>query len=337
MKRNEETRKRISQALNLLEDQYILEAAEIQSVGKKTAVRRRLKLAAACFAIVAVWALFFRPSGAVVTAYAQGTDQPLTNSGAILHTGTIDNRGAQTGKPLMFYLSGPPIEQVRFSCKNQQINFMDWTETRPEFGNAQNFTVSYGPDPDEYYYLLVDWVPNQTIQALHDPDIRIADLPQELRQDIIVLEIQFADGKKAVKAVTVRLTDEGTFFAAFKDYEITDQDDFVRRPDTEPVPRELLYGPAMVLPQDQALEQLEQRLIAAGYTGEGMRDPEGDPYFWQMPIRAETIEGQLAYRAELLFGPGAMYGRLYGSFAVSQDGSRFWYYDQAAGEWQPLT
>lgn len=339
MKRNEVRRRQISRAIGLLEDRYIQEAAEYRpgKEKKRRGKMQKIGLAAACFTLLAALALVLKPGDGAVAAYAQGMDGPLTESGAALHTGTIDDQGIQTGHPLFFYLSGQAIDRVRFSCKNQKICFVDWTETRPEFGNAQNFTVDYGPDPAEYAYLLVDWVPEDTIRALHDPDARIADLPPELRQDVIVMEIRFADGRQQVKAITVELTEEGDFFAAFKDYEITDRDDFVRRPDAEPVPREILYGPAMVLPQDQALERLEQRLIEAGYAGEGMRDPEGEPYFWQMPIRAETIEGQSAYGAELLFGPGAMYGRLYGSFAVSQDGSRFWHYDQAAGEWQPLT
>ena len=241
MKRNETTRRQISQALNLLEERHIQEAAGYRPASKK-AGRSRRGLAVACFCVVAALALFFKPAGAAVAAYAQGTDQPLTGSGAVVHTGTIDNQGVQTGKPLMFYLSGPPIKQVRFSCKNQQICFVDWTETRQEFGNAQNFTAPYGPDTDEYYYLLIDWVPNRTVQALHDPEIRIADLPPEQRQDVIVLEIQFDDGKQAVKAVTIQLTDDGEFFAAFDDYTIREADEFVRRPDAAPIPREILYG-----------------------------------------------------------------------------------------------
>lgn len=67
---------------------------------------------------------------------------------------------------------------------------MDWTEKRDEFGLAQNFTVSYGEDESEYYYLLIDWVPNATIRELTDnANSTIAALPQELREDVIVMEI----------------------------------------------------------------------------------------------------------------------------------------------------
>ena len=109
----------------------------------------------------------------------------------------------------MFYLSGKDISTVRFSCKNQRINFMDWTEKRDEFGLAQNFTVSYGEDESEYYYLLIDWVPNATIRELTDnASSTIAALPQELREDVIVMEITFENGKTLTKAITVSLLEE---------------------------------------------------------------------------------------------------------------------------------
>ena len=52
--------------------------------------------------------------------------------------------GEMTGHPLMFYLSGKDIKSVRFSCKNQKIDFRDRTEKRDEYGEARNFTVEYG-------------------------------------------------------------------------------------------------------------------------------------------------------------------------------------------------
>lgn len=61
----------------------------------------------------------------------------------------------------MFYLSGKDISTVRFSCKNQQINFMDWTEKRDEFGLAQNFTVSYGEDESEYWLDSLSYLQEQ--------------------------------------------------------------------------------------------------------------------------------------------------------------------------------
>lgn len=180
--------------------------------------------------------------GMVVTAYAYGTEEEITAAGAIMSTGTISDTGEMTGHPLMFFLAGKDIATVRYSCKNQMINFMDWTEKREEFGNAQNFTVSYGKDESEYYFLLIDWVPNETIRELtNGKNSTIATLPDELRQDVIVMEITFGNGKTVTKAITVTLQENGTFFASFDDYKITKEDTFVDRPDSKAIPRDVLY------------------------------------------------------------------------------------------------
>ena len=116
--------------------------------------------------------------GVVVTAYAHGTGEEIPAAGAVMSSGTISDGGEMTGHPLMFYLSGKDIVSVRFSCKNQQICFMDRTEKRDEYGNAKNFTVTYGEDEREYDYLTIDWVPNRIIRELTDnADSTIAILP----------------------------------------------------------------------------------------------------------------------------------------------------------------
>lgn len=167
-----------------------------------------------------------------VNAYAYGTDDKIETSGVVLNTGTISDNGEMKGIPLIFYLSGSDIESVRFSCKNQKIRFIDWTEKRDEFGTAQNFTVPYGSDESEYYYLTVGWEPDDTIQELTDnSNSKISTLPDKLREDIIVLEITFANGKKLTKAVYISLLDDGTFFAKFDNYKISDDDSFVKRAD----------------------------------------------------------------------------------------------------------
>lgn len=178
----------------------------------------------------------------IVSAYTHGTDEEITAAGAVINSGTINDEGEMTGHPLMFYLSGRDIETVRFSCKNQQIDFRDWTETRDEYGNAQNFTVTYGENENDYYYLTIDWVPDTIIRELTDnAKATIATLPAEMREDIIVMEITFANGKTATKAITVSLLEDGTFFALFDDYEITAEDSFVERIDSKSIPRDILY------------------------------------------------------------------------------------------------
>ena len=135
------------------------------------------------------------------------------------------------------------MKSVRFSCKNQELDYRDCTEQRDEYGQAQNFVVEYGSNTEEYPYLLIDWVPDKTIRALTDnEDMTIAKLPEELREDVIVLEITYANDQTDTKALTVTLQDNGQFFAKFVDYKITDADTFVRRPDAKVVPRAELYA-----------------------------------------------------------------------------------------------
>lgn len=239
------TKKTISDAVSNISTRHIEEAADY-SVKRKTHKTTWAKLGAIAACLAIVFAIVtFAPfqSGMIVSAYAYGTDEEITIAGVVMNSGTISDTGEMKGHPLMFYLSGKDIVSVRFSCKNQQINFVDWTEKRDEYGNAQNFTVAYGEDESEYYYLLIDWVPNTLIRELTDnPNSQIATLPEEMRQDIIVMEITFGNGKTATKAITISLLDDGTFFAAFDDYEISEADAFVNRPDSQAIPRDILYS-----------------------------------------------------------------------------------------------
>ena len=102
----------------------------------------RLRLVSQSIAVGGILAPF--SGGMIVSAYAYGTNEEITAAGAVMNSGTISDSGEMKGQPLMFYLSGKDIATVRFSCKNQQINFWDWTEKRDEYGNAQNFTVEIG-------------------------------------------------------------------------------------------------------------------------------------------------------------------------------------------------
>lgn len=235
--------KKFSEALGNVREEYVSEAIAYQSKHKS---RNWVKLgaAAACLClIIGIFQLFSFDNAMIVTAHAYGTEEEITETGVVMNTGKISDSGELTGHPLMFFLSGKDIVTVRFSCKNQMINFMDWTEKRDEYGNGQNFTVPYGEDESEYYFLLIDWVPISTIRELTDNTSSIiSTLPSELREDIIVMEITFANGKTAAKAIHVSLQDDGTFFAMFDDYTISEEDSFVNRPDSKAVPRDILYG-----------------------------------------------------------------------------------------------
>jgi len=233
-----------SDAMSELDNKYVDEAINYKKKAKKAGTIKWGAMAACLAVLVVACGIFFHSnSGMVVKVYAHGTDEEITEAGAVINTGTISDTGEMQGHPLMFYLSGEDIETVRFSCKNHQINFMDWTEKRDEYGNAQNFTVTYGEDESEYYYLTIDWIPNTIIRELTDnAETTVATLPAELREDIIVMEITFANGKTATKAITISLMEDGTFFAAYDNYKINETDDFIKRVDSVPISRSILYA-----------------------------------------------------------------------------------------------
>lgn len=236
----------ISEALGNIDTRYILEAEQYTSAGKEFPGAPHLffRIAAAaalalCLIIIGISAL--SPSGKMtVTVYAQGADEEITAAGAIISTGIIHDRGSISGMAVSFYLSGENIAKVRFSCKKQQMDFVDYTGKRDEFGLAQNFTVEYGPDAGEYCDLLIEWVPKAISKELLT-GCTIAGLPEEMRSDIIVLEITFADGSTDIKAIFISLLDNGTVFASFDDYTPGAADTFIYRADSEPLPPEILY------------------------------------------------------------------------------------------------
>lgn len=230
-------------AIGNIDDELILNAGKDKKIRKKNKWLdwgiKGILAACLCLVIGLVWP--WGPSvSTTVVAYSYGTEEEITSTGAIMSTGTISDTGEMTGHPLMFFLSGDEIDTVRFSCKNQMIDFMDWTEKRDEYGNAKNFTVSYGENVNEYYFLVIDWVPTDTIWELtENEDSTIATLPEELREDLIVMEIRFANGETATKAIHISLQDDGTFFATFDDYKIRKEDKFIERPDSQAIPREV--------------------------------------------------------------------------------------------------
>ena len=242
------TKKTISDAISNISTRHIEEAADYSAKKRQrlhNPVWTRLGATAACLTLLLALGSILSPFnvGVFVAAYAYETNEEITSAGAVMDTGLLHDSGEMTGHPLMFYLSGKDIETVRFSCKNQQINFVDWTEKRDEYGNAQNFTVTYGTNESEYYYLTIDWIPNATIRELTDnAEATITNIPTEMREDIIVLEITFANGKTATKAITISLLDDGTFFASFDDYKISEDDSFVKRSDSMAIPRDILYA-----------------------------------------------------------------------------------------------
>jgi hypothetical protein len=180
--------------------------------------------------------LLNRSNEIAITVYACGTNEQITSVESILSTGKVNPDGSMTGSPLRFYLQGENIKTVRYSVKNQWIYFMDWTEERDNYGDSKNFTIPYGTNTEEYYYLVVNWNPNGLWGAI-DKQNKIIDLPQELREDVIVLEITYVNGDTQTKAVRINLQDDGTYVASFADYTITENDTFIYATDNNPLPR----------------------------------------------------------------------------------------------------
>lgn len=257
----------ISEALGNIDTRYVLEAEQYTSAEKKFpgASHPFLRIVAAaalvlCLIAIGIGAL--SPSGKMtVTVYAKGTDEEITAAGAVISTGIIHDRGSISGQAVSFYLSGENIAKVRFSCKKQQIDFVDYTGKRDEFGLAQNFTVEYGPDAGEYCDLLIEWVPKAISKELLT-GCTIAGLSEEMRSDIIVMEITFADGSTDIKAIFVSLLDNGTVFASFDDYTPSAADTFIYRADSEPLPPEILYAdsyiPEQFINDDGSIKPIEE-------------------------------------------------------------------------------
>lgn len=218
-----------------IDDRYIEEAIHYEKKTKKI-IWRKLGVVAACFlimiAIKSTGDLLYEDTS--IIAYAYGIEEKIPESGAIMQTGTISNNGEMRGHPLMFYCLGKEIETIRFSCKNQKISFMDWTQKREDYGSRKNFTVVYGENEEEYDRLVIDWEPDMTIRELTDnPNSTIANLPKEMREDIIVMEITFRSGKTVTKAITISLLDDGRFFASFHSYKISEKDNFIKSTSNE--------------------------------------------------------------------------------------------------------
>jgi len=311
-------RENISKAVGNISARHIQEAASYPARTKKSSFFKKpfgKAVAAAvlilCFLAAGIGVL--SPFHAVtVDAFTYGENEKLTSAGAVIQTGTITDDGEMKGHPLMFYLSGKDIESVRFSCKNQQIDFRDWTEKRTEYGLAQNFTVPYGKEESEYYYLTIDWVPDATIRELTDKEeSTIKTLPDELREDMIVMEVTFANGKTAVKAVTVSLLDDGTFFAAFDDYKIRDTDTFLNRTDSSPIPRDLSYSQEnkAEVSGNSSPEQEKEPVPATENTAEPAAEEAARTYYSGTVFEVVSIEPTHVTEKETVF-----------SVCVSKDG-----------------
>ncbi len=223
--------------IGYIDDELIEKADKYISKKKKCTFKKWTALAASFITIFLIFAaLISFKNKNTITAYAYVTNEKITSTAAVIKTGTISDSGEMKGHQLIFYILGENIEKIRFSCKNQQLDFKDWTEKRNEYANAQNFEISYGNNKKEYKYLTISWIPNKTISELSDNEnAKIKNLAKELKEDIIVMEVTFKNGNTATKAISISLSDNGKFLASFSDYKIKKTDKFVRRSNDKPL------------------------------------------------------------------------------------------------------
>ena len=231
----------LSDAISDVADEFSFEAYEYIPSGFRKNVKKIGGLVA-CLCIVVVggmWIHFQREEPVNVYAYAYGISKPLKDTQATLLTGKINDDGEMEGAPVRFYVSGEGIESIRYSCKNQWIECIDGTEKRGDYGMSKNFTVKYGKKEQEYSYILINWVPKNTIKELTEGKNRkISELSRENKQDIIVMEVKYRNGKSKTMAIEILLKDNGHFFATICEYTITSEDTFTKGTDTKPMKKE---------------------------------------------------------------------------------------------------
>jgi len=191
----------------------------------------RPMVACALGALLILGALSFVGDRTAFSVYAYGSDTEITAAGVELSTGVIQDDGEMKGQLLRLIVQGENIDTIRYSCKNQYLDFTDWTESRPNYSMEKQFEVSYGTKAADYNYLVVHWNPINTIRKLTDhADTTIANLDKELRNDIIVMEVTFTDGSTVTKAIEITIQDNGKIFAKLRDYVVTEDDDFILEP-----------------------------------------------------------------------------------------------------------
>lgn len=232
---------KLSNAIGNIDDKFILEALRYHS---QLVLRRSVRFvgiaAASLFLMIGMATFLHKNSSISITVYAYETNKEIINGEAILMLGQIDDNGQMQGHPLQFYILGNDIESIRFSCRNEWISFVDWTERRGDYGLSKNFTVSYGEEEADYYYLVMDWIPQNIIRKLTDNEnINISDMPQEEKEDVIVMEITYLSGRTETAAIWIRLDDNGEFKVSVSEYQITEEDKFIFQPDSQPINHQL--------------------------------------------------------------------------------------------------
>ena len=198
-----------------------------------------------------------------VKVYAGDSDKEITSTEVILDTGFIDDVGSCKGFLGFLKIDGIDIETVRFSCKNQYIEFIDFKKKRPEYGYASNCTISFGEDESEYDGLCFNWNNKDIMYLTNDERSDIASLPKKLKEDVIVMQIKYLNGSEETKAIYINVLDNGDVSAKCTNYKITKNDEFVFRKDKQAIPRCIMYSFEENWEYDDKTDEELQEIIKA--------------------------------------------------------------------------
>lgn len=199
-----------------------------------------------------------------VKVYAENVNEEITSAGITFSTGLINNSGTMKDIPLNLKIDGTDIETVRFSCKNQYIEFLDFNTNRPEYGRAENCTIYFGEDENEYHNLCFGWNPLDTIKELtYNEEGTIKSLSKELREEVIVMQIKYLNGSEETKAIYINVFDNGDVSAKCTNYKITKNDEFVFRKDKQAIPRCIMYSFEENWKYDDKTDEELQEIIEA--------------------------------------------------------------------------
>lgn len=257
---------KMANAVGNIDNSYLLEALGYCPGRKLHKCARLFGVVAASVCLViglSVWAQKSRTD--TITVYAYESGKQLAKGEPVLMHGRIDDSGQMQGHPLEFYILGEEIESICFSCKNEWISFVDWTEERGGYGLSKSFTVPYGGQEEDYYYLVVDWTPQNIIKKLTDNEnIKISDLTQEEKEDTIVMEVAYLGGKTENAAIWIKLEDDGEFVVSFGPYQVTEEGSFIFQQGSLPIKHQPLK-PTGLHPVETAMlsdEELDRIQLA---------------------------------------------------------------------------
>ena len=249
---------KLSGAIGNIEDRFLLEAYAYR---RKRIVRGRilkLGITAACVC-AAVWGVVLLQTGgrSSITVYAYESGKQVAYGQPALWPDQVTDEGLVKNLPLKFYILGNGIEKIRFSCKNEWIAFNDWKEQRENYGYSRNFTISYGEEEEDYYNLVIEWCPEKIWVKIQEG---LSDLPWESKEDVIVMEVTYQDGRSETLSMNICVNGDGKLLCGVDDYEITAEDDFVFQPDNITIQEGDRRREQMLQEQLMELEgQLKQR------------------------------------------------------------------------------